>query len=313
LALAHRSSPEYRARLHHESEIATSIVHPNVVATLGSGETNFGDPYIVMEVLHGETLAERLERRGPVRARQALAWIRQAGSGLEAAHREGIVHRDIKPSNLFLCAPETPGDEETLKVFDFGFAKAPNPTTHSSGNVLGTLEYMAPEQIVTEPADARADIYALGVVLYRLITGELPFDVNSQWDLLSHHMMSPVPPPSWLAEDLAPEVETLVLTALRKNPANRYATVADLLEDIARVEHGQPVLGAPLLAEPDCYVPRTELGRQALSLMERRLGDWAPRYSGAVLAPPPLPDEVDRVEASDVRNRAPELDSVKTG
>jgi serine/threonine-protein kinase len=270
LSRSNRHSAEFKRRLTREAELASTVVHENVVEILGTGATPHGDPYLVMELLTGETLRELVEREGSLSTERALPLIRQAAAGLAAAHQKSIVHRDVKPSNLFLCGPV--GSASCLKVFDFGFARAPYATMGSAGNVMGTLEYMAPEQIVSEPADARADVYSLGVVMFRLLTRELPFDRASDKDMLAHHLISAPPPPSWLIEGLDQSVETVILTAMRKNPANRYATMSEMLADIDRILQMREVVGVPLTSTPDRYVPTSQLGQRAMQVFQERHG-----------------------------------------
>jgi serine/threonine-protein kinase len=130
---------------------------------------------------------------------------------------------------------------------------------------------MAPEQAVAEATDVRADVYSLGVVLFRSITGELPFDACENRGILTHHLLSPVPPPSWLVDDLDPRIDPLVLSATRKHPDNRYPTMAALLADLDRAIDGLPVRGAPPRVEPDGYQPTTESGRLAFDTLSDQL------------------------------------------
>ena len=260
--------PELCTRLRREVELTGSVHHPNVVTVLDSGLMQDDCPYLVMEALLGETLGQCLTREGPLSPHRALRLMWQAASGLSAAHRAGIVHRDVKPDNLFLCGPL--GEPRILKVLDFGLARVSVAARSNKAAVVkGTLEYMAPEQIVADPVDGRADIYGLGVVMFRALTGELPFDGTSVTELLKNHLKSPAPPPSWLVPDLNPAIDAVVLTALRKNPANRYAGMDDLLEDLrqllGRKTHG---LGAPLVHEPDVYQPRTDTGLRAFGMLD---------------------------------------------
>lgn len=280
LALTYRGSEDHRLRLRREAEIAAAVSHPNVVQIIRIGQTPAGDPYLVMELLIGETLRDFIDREGVMTAERALPFIREAAAGLAAMHAKGIIHRDVKPNNLFLCGPS--GQPTTLKVFDFGFARV-QTRKRSQGQVLGTLEYMAPEQVVSDPTDARADIYSLGVVMYLALTCELPFDLASAKDLLAHQLISAAPPPSWLIPGFDPRLETVILCCIRKNPDNRYATMDAVLADIDSLLHGRQVMGAPLVKQPDVYEPQSDLGQRALRLLQRR---QEPDYNST--APPPV-------------------------
>ena len=133
----------------------------------------------------------------------------------------------------------------------------------------GTPAYMAPEQIVAEPVDPRTDIYGLGVVLFRALTGELPFDTSPATELVGHHLFSRAPPPSWLADGLDPKLEAVVLTAMRKHPANRYPTMAELASDLGSVQAGHDISALPEVHQPDLFEPRTEAGHQVLAILSR--------------------------------------------
>jgi serine/threonine-protein kinase len=280
LALNYRSSEDHRLRLRREAEIAAAVTHPSVVQILRIGTTPMGDPYLVMELLIGETLRDFIDREGAMDASRALPFIREAAAGLAAMHAKGIIHRDVKPNNLFLCGPT--GQPTSLKVFDFGFARVQS-RKRSQGQVLGTLEYMAPEQVVSDPTDARADIYSLGVVMYLALTNELPFDLASAKDMLAHQLISAAPPPSWLIPTFDPRLETVVLCCVRKHPDNRYATMDAVLADIDNILAGGTVIGAPLVKEPDVYEPQSDLGQRALRMLQRR---QEPEYNST--APPPV-------------------------
>jgi serine/threonine-protein kinase len=274
LPTSEQNDPGHRVRLLREAEATRRINHPNIVHICGVAPRDAAVPYFVMELLRGETMRQYLDRVGPMPPARALDLIREAAAGLAAAHAQHIFHRDVKPDNLFLC-----GTEEKitgLKVIDFGLAKTTPPGTDgpdsvlSGPEVMGTAEYMAPEQVVADPADARSDVYSLGVVTFRLITRELPFDGVSSHDLLAHQLASISPPPSWLVDQLDEGVDTLILTAVRKHPDNRYPDMQAMLEDIERVIRGQVPRGVPLKRTPDQYEPRSALGRTALQLLTRR-------------------------------------------
>jgi serine/threonine-protein kinase len=194
----------------------------------------------------------------------------QLALALQAVHYAGLVHGDVKPHNTFLCGKLDAPD--TIKLFDFGFAQCCGDTTMTDGDIVaGTLEYMAPEQLLSDPIDSRADIYSFGVVLFRWLTGELPFTSRAMLGLFAHHVGSTAPPPSWLADGLQPGLETIVLTCMRKNPANRYSSMSDVLTDLARVlaGHGSDVIGVPLLYSPDEYRPRSEQAQRAFKILDR--------------------------------------------
>lgn len=276
LPMDEQNDPGHRRRLFREAEGTRRIDHPNIVHICGVAPREAASPYFVMELLRGETMRQYLDRAGPMPAAMALELIREAASGLAAAHAQSIIHRDVKPDNLFLCG--TAGKVTGLKVIDFGLAKgagggpddAPASETSNGPEVMGTAEYMAPEQVVADPADARSDVYSLGVVTFRLITHELPFDGATAHDLLAHQLASNSPPPSWLIDQLDEGVDTLILTAVRKNPENRYPNMQALLDDIERVSNGRTPHGVQLKRSPDRYEPRSELGRSALELLTRR-------------------------------------------
>lgn len=258
-APAVREREAMRERFLREADMLHSIQHPNVVRVFDAGEVDSA-PFLVMEALRGETLGQRLERVGSLDQATAVRYAREAALGLAAAHRAGIVHRDVKPDNLFLV------DGDAIKLLDFGMAKAERDGASSAELVMGTVQYMAPEQIVSEQVDARTDVYALGVVLFRMLTGHLPFDVGLGTDLLGHQLFSPAPPPSWLDDDLDPTVERVILCAMRKDPANRYPSMEAFLEDLARQEPE----GAPLQRAPDVYSPSSLAGREAAKFLSQQ-------------------------------------------
>jgi len=266
LTPACQREPVYRTRMHKEGALLARVQHPNVVQLIDFQDTGVHAPYLVLEALVGETLHEYLARRGAMSVTRALPLVKQLGCALDAVHRAGIVHGDIKPRNVFLCGAMDKPD--SIKLFDFGCAQLINAGTSSDNDtVAGTPEYMAPEQILCDPLDARTDIYSFGVTLYRWLTGELPFDSRPMLGLLSSQLTSPAPPPSLLVAGLPPRLEQIILTAMRKDPANRYASMADLLADLICISNGKSELrAAPTLHEPDQYRPRNERGQRAFEL-----------------------------------------------
>ena len=253
-----RERDTMRDRFLKEADALRAIDHPNVVRVFDAGELD-GAPYVVMEALRGETIGTVLERTPQLPDETALRYFREAAFGLAAAHRAGVVHRDVKPDNLFLVRD---GNDISVKVIDFGMARVARESS-SDGLVMGTVQYMAPEQIVSEPVDPRTDIYALAVVLFRMLTGHLPFDVELGTDLLGHQLFSPAPPPSWLDDDLDPNIERAILCAMRKDPDNRYPTMESFLEDLER-ERSE---GWPMIRRPDVYEPMTDPGKEAAKFL----------------------------------------------
>jgi serine/threonine-protein kinase len=271
-------SAEFRIRLLREGQAMRAISHPNVATVIDVGETEEGVPFLAMEALLGESLGEYV-RREPIPLDTALILLRQAASGLAAAHRVGIVHRDVKPDNFLLLGP--PGEPYGLKVIDFGLAKLwdVDEVGGDAHNVMGTAEYMSPEQILVEPVDARSDIYSLGVVMFRVFSGHLPFESVGQADLLRHQLFSTVPPPSWLNERLDSRVDRVVQMATQKDRERRYGTMEELIADLEVLigMEGRELKARSLSSAPDAYVPRTDLGREAATLLAAKFGEHADR------------------------------------
>jgi serine/threonine-protein kinase len=222
-------------------------------------------------------LGAYLRREEMMPIETALALLGRIASALVAAHEAGVVHRDLKPDNIFLIgAPPT-----DVKLLDFGLAKVGHHSLVSrSGVAVGTMAYMAPEQVLAEPVDGRTDVYGLGVVLFRTLTGHLPFEGSEEIDVLAHQLLSPAPPPSWLREALTPEVDAVIGAALRKHPANRYASMAAMLADLERLAglRGGDVEIPRIAREPDRYDPTTEDARSAASIFYARAGQTPPEW-----------------------------------
>jgi len=228
-----------------------------------------------MERLRGELMADLLFRTPQLSCETALAYAAQTAAGLSALHRAGIVHCDIKPDNLFLTVKHgvphalTPsGVAMRVKILDFGLAEVAGRSVESETHaVRGTAQFMAPEQVLGDPVDARTDVYSLGVVMFRMLTGQLPFDLKLSATLLRHQLASPTPPLSWLCDELDPNVEGIVLKAMRKNPENRYASALELAEDLARVQRGQAPHATFSVPAADVYTPRSARAEQAAAIL----------------------------------------------
>jgi serine/threonine-protein kinase len=257
-----------RERFLREIEVAATIGHPNVVEVLDAGERRDGSPFIVLEFLHGESLGDLLRRDEHVEAAFAVPMLAKAASALAAAHRVGIIHRDVKPDNLFLVGER--GAPYSLKVVDFGMAKLTEASSLSvTGMALGTLQYIAPEQALADPVDGRTDVYGLGVVLYRTVTGHLPFDGHDDAHLVAQHLFAPPPRPSAVKPGLDPRLDAVILNAIKKRPENRYPTMKAMEEDLERIlgKREGAVLPAPITREPDLYEAQTPSAKAAASVL----------------------------------------------
>ncbi len=275
IAEAAASHPELRARFISEARVTQSIEHKAVVRVLGIEEPANDAPFMILEALRGESLGDYLRRNGTMPVELAVILLRQAAAALIATHDAGVIHRDVKPDNFFLVGQRD--SPAALKLIDFGMAKLEHePEAEDSTSVLGTAQYMAPEQILVEPVDARADVYGLGVVMFRLFTGHLPFEVPGSKELLLHQLFSPVPPPTWLIEDLDPRLESIILRATAKHPENRFASMRELLAALdAVVGLGPEIPTQALRHRPDVYHPATKRGRRVAAALAKDFGPYA--------------------------------------
>jgi Protein kinase domain len=216
----------FARRFAEESRIAASIEHPNVMPIYAAGEEG-GIPFIAMRYVSGSDLGRRLAREGRLEPAVATALIAQVGNGLDAIHAAGLVHRDVKPANVLLS--ET-GGEDHAYITDFGVAR--NVATESgltqTGRFVGTLDYVAPEQISGAAVDARADVYALGCLLFKLLTGEVPFPRDAEAARLYAHLNDPPPAPSLYATAVSMALDDVVIRAMSKTPDDRYPSAGDL-------------------------------------------------------------------------------------
>jgi len=241
--LAHDPSIADRIRL--EADSLARLHHPNVVSIIGSGQTLDERPFIVMEYLRGQTMADELAARGQLPLLEALSYACQLLRGLSAAHAAGIVHRDIKPDNLFLC--DGPRGDRVLKLLDFGVACTmpealpftPNPLAvpTANGTVVGALRYVSPEGALARRVDHRADLYSAALVLYFTLAGRGPFDhIQSALLLLSAHVAEEPEPPSRFSKAVVPaELDHAVLRALRKAPEERFQSADELRQELERI------------------------------------------------------------------------------
>ena len=266
---------EFAERFGLEARSAASLSHPHIVQVYDKGETEDGTSYIAMEYVPGGTLKERIERRGPFGARETAAVGAQIADALGAAHGRGVIHRDIKPQNVLVTAS---GD---LKVTDFGIAMASSAVTSSaSGAIFGTAGYISPEQAMGEPVGPQSDLYSLGVILYEMLTGELPFTADNSIAVCMKHVTEPLRPPKQLNPDIPEGMDALVVMLLAKHPAGRYANAMALLADLERVRDGiPPVLALEATTQPLGEAPHAALRRVAVA---RRLRASRPLAIAAV-------------------------------
>ncbi|HXI57549.1 MAG TPA: serine/threonine-protein kinase [Polyangia bacterium] len=236
--------PQLLARFLNEARTANAIRHPNIIEILDSGALSDGMPYLVMELLEGESLAARISRLGRLPVRSALRFAYQTASALGAAHAKGIVHRDLKPDNMFVVPDQEITDGERLKILDFGIAKlqeggAGGSVKTRTGAVMGTPLYMSPEQCRgVREIDHRSDIYSLGIILYEMVSGRPPFVSEGFGDLVNMHLNMPVPSLSALVPEVPPKLEALIMRSLAKNPDDRFADMAAVREALKAVPGG---------------------------------------------------------------------------
>jgi len=220
-------------RFRREAAAAASLRHPNIVTVYDRGEA-MGTSYIAMEYLDGPTLKEEITRRAPLPEPEAINYATQALAALDAAHRQGVVHRDVKPHNMVLT------DEGRLKVTDFGIARAANTQQMTEvGSIVGTAQYLSPEQARGLAVGPESDIYSMGVVLYEMLCGELPFTGESAVDIAMKQVSDTPPPLGRRNRLVSPAMEQVVMRALAKDPALRFASAKAMAEELARVSRGQ--------------------------------------------------------------------------
>jgi beta-lactam-binding protein with PASTA domain/tRNA A-37 threonylcarbamoyl transferase component Bud32 len=246
----------FQARFRREAQSAASLNHPSIVAVYDTGEDISGPthvPYIVMEYVDGRTLRELLRddrRLLPERALEITDGVLRA---LDYSHRNGIVHRDIKPGNVMLTR------NAEVKVMDFGIARAVSDsqaTMTQTAQVIGTAQYLSPEQARGERVDARSDLYSTGCLLYELLTGRPPFTGDSPVAIAYQHVRENPVPPSQIDPEIPPWADSIVLKAMAKDPAERYQSAAEMRTDIQRALSGVPVAAPPQATE--MYVPGTQ-------------------------------------------------------
>lgn len=242
----------FQLRFRREAQNVATLNHPGIAAVYDTGEerasTGEALPYIVMEFVNGHTLKDVLAAEQRLQPRRALEITADICAALEFSHRHGIIHRDVKPGNVMI----TPNGQ--VKVMDFGIARdlASGATTMTQTSaVIGTAQYLSPEQARGEAVDARSDVYATGCVLFELLCGHPPFVGDSPVSVAYQHVREDPRAPSELNPEVTPDVDAVVLKALAKNPANRYQSAAEMRADLLRAAAGRPVLATPVMNEAE--------------------------------------------------------------
>ncbi|CUU57684.1 serine/threonine protein kinase [Parafrankia irregularis] len=270
--------PTFLARFRREAQSSASLNHPAIVSVYDTGEDVINGtqlPYIVMEFVEGQTLRDLLQARGPFDERYALQVTAEVCAALDYSHRMGIIHRDIKPANVMV------GADGAAKVMDFGIARATTATSSTmtaTSAVIGTAQYLSPEQARGARVDSRSDVYSTGVLLYELLTGEPPFRGDNPVAVAYQHVREIPPPPSSHDPRISPEADAIVLKAMEKEPDDRYATAGEMRDDLERALSGQRV-HAMLMGGAD----QTMLGAQSTAtagtaLLGRSGGGYDDRY-----------------------------------
>jgi eukaryotic-like serine/threonine-protein kinase len=230
----HANDDQFVERFRREAKNAAGLSHPNIVSIYDRGEAE-GTYYIAMEYLDGRSLKELIVGRGPAPVHVAIDYTRKILDALRFAHRNGIVHRDIKPHNVIVDA------EGRVKVTDFGIARAGTSQMTEVGSIIGTAQYLSPEQAKGAPVDQTSDLYSVGIVLYELLTGKVPFTGDSPVEIAMKHISAIPEPPSSIRPDIPEDLDLVVLRALAKTPEERYPSAEEMDKDLARVAQGLAV------------------------------------------------------------------------
>jgi beta-lactam-binding protein with PASTA domain/predicted Ser/Thr protein kinase len=228
------SDEQFVERFRREATHAAGLSHQNIVSIFDRGEAN-GSYFIVMEYVEGRTLKELIVSRGPCPVPVAISYTRQILAALRYAHRNGIIHRDIKPHNVIVDR------EGRVNVADFGIARAGTSQMTEAGSIIGTAQYLSPEQARGAPVDESSDLYSTGIVLFELLTGAVPFTGESPVEIAMKHLSQAPEPPSALRPEVPHDLDLVVLRALAKEPADRYRTAAEMDHDLELVARGEPV------------------------------------------------------------------------
>jgi eukaryotic-like serine/threonine-protein kinase len=280
----HANDEQFVERFRREAKNAAALSHPNIVSIYDRGEAE-GSYYIAMEYVDGRSLKELIVSRGPAPITVAVEYARQILSALRFAHRHGIVHRDIKPHNALVDA------EGRVKVTDFGIARAGTSQMTEAGSIVGTAQYLSPEQARGSNVDQRSDVYSLGIVLYELLTGTVPFTGDTPVEIAMKHLSALPEPPSSRRSEIPRDLDLIVLRALAKDPEDRYQSAEEMDLDLERFLRGSAVSPATEEAATQILrVPAGARGEQPYSATAATM--IAPPASGSRRGAPPPPPAV---------------------
>jgi serine/threonine protein kinase len=288
------SDERFRERFRREARSAAAIDHPSILPVYETGELPDGRLFLAMRFVDGPDLSSLLRERGPLAPREAIAILIQIGDALDAAHQRGLVHRDVKPANVMLEPRAAAGWDAYLT--DFGLAKPRDDSTDRtlSGEILGTVDYMAPEQIDGGPLDGRADIYAFGCMVYRCLTGNLPYKRDTPTATVMAHANAPVPLPSDAVAGLPAPLDIVVQRAMEKDPEQRARSAGKLMRWAATqldvdanatpaATDETPTADTILMPAPAAGPPARSARPTALTAALVYAGAYAPLWIGAYL------------------------------
>ena len=283
--------PQFMRRFADEAKTVARLTHPNVVAVFDQG-THEDAPYLVMEFVRGRTLREVLSDRRRLDPAESLAVLEQMLAALAVAHRAGLVHRDVKPENILVAPPPSgSGDlvDAVVKVADFGLARpAEGPTRDADGQLMATAEYVAPELVTDGQADARADLYSAGIVLFEMLTGRVPFEGDRPEQVAWQHVEREVPAPSKVVPGLPALVDDVVVRATKRDPAGRPRDAGAMLAEVQAAREDVGALAGPTraLAHPTVVVKPVHIRPAWARLPEPRGGSLPSTWRrGAEVAP----------------------------